>query len=76
MSQEMRDIKWTGKPPVIEIGETVRFSLDGEAMSGTITAVKGRTVRPDGRASERGQVTFSYEDVTGMQLTHTCVGPK
>ena len=76
MSQEMRDIKWNGKPPVIEIGESVRFSLDGEAMSGIITGVKGRSVRADGRAIERGQVTFKYEDVSGMELTHTCVGPK
>lgn len=72
----MRDIKWNGRPPVVEVGEPVRFSLDGEAMVGTITAVKGRTVRPDGKASERGQVTFKYEDVTGMELTHTIVGPK
>ncbi len=76
MSQEMRDIKWSGKPPVIEVGESVRFSLDGEEMTGTITAVKGRTVRADGKAIERGQVTFKYEDVSGMELKHTTVGPK
>lgn len=72
----MRDIKWNGRPPVIEVGEPVKFTLDGEAMSGTITAVKGRTVKADGKAIERGQVTFKYEDVTGMELTHTTVGPK
>jgi hypothetical protein len=72
----MRDIKWNGKPPVIEVGESVRFTLDGEAMTGTITAVKGRTVKADGKAIERGQVTFKYEDVSGMELTHTTVGPK
>jgi hypothetical protein len=76
MSQELRDIKWSGRPPVIEVGETVSFSLDGETSVGTITAVTGRTVRADGKAIERGQVTFTYEDVTGMKLTQTVVGPK
>lgn len=76
MSQELRDIKWNGRPPVVEVGEPVRFSLDGDAMVGTITAVKGRTVKDDGSAIERGQVTFTYEDVTGMALTQTVVGPK
>ena len=76
MSQELRDIKWNGRPPVIEVGESVSFSLDGEAAVGTITAVTGRTVKPDGKAIERGQVTFKYEDVTGMELTQTVVGPK
>ncbi len=76
MSQELRDIKWNGRPPVIEIGETVRFTLDGEAAEGTITAVTGRTVKADGKAIERGQVTFKFEDVTGMELTQTVVGPK
>lgn len=76
MSQELRDIKWNGRPPVVEVGEAVRFSLDGEAMVGTITSVSGRTLKPNGTASERGQVTFKYEDVTGMELSHTVVGPK
>lgn len=76
MSQETRDLRWNGRPPVVEIGETVRFSLDGEAMVGTITAVKGRTTKSDGTAIDRGQVTFKYEDVTGMELTQTVVGPK
>jgi hypothetical protein len=76
MSQEIRDIKWNGRPPALEIGDPVRFSLDGEAMTGTITAVKGRSVREDGKAIERGQITFSYEDVSGLELTHTIVGPK
>lgn len=76
MSQELRDIKWNGRPPVIEVGESVRFSLDGEAMVGTITAVKGRTVAANGKATERGQVTFTYEEVSGLALSHTVVGPK
>jgi hypothetical protein len=73
MSQEFRNIRWNGRPPVIEIDEPVKFSLDGEELSGTITAIKGRTV---GVVKDRGQVTFSYEDVSGMKLTHTTVGPK
>lgn len=72
----MRDIKWNGRPPVIEVGESVRFSLDGEAMVGTITAVTGREVLANGKARERGQITFKYEDVSGLELTHTVVGPK
>jgi hypothetical protein len=76
MSQEFRNIKWNGKPPVIEVNEPVRFQLDGDDMSGTITQVKGRELRPDGSVLKRGQVTFKYEDITGMELTHTTVGPK
>ena len=76
MSQEFRNIKWSGKPPVIEVDAPVQFDLDGEVMSGTIIKVKGRTQRPDGSIDGRGQVTFKYEDVTGMELTHTTVGPK
>ena len=72
----MRDIKWNGRPPVIEVGEPVRFSLDGEAVVGTITAVTGRSVRDDGTAIERGQVTFKYEDISGLEVTQTVVGPK
>lgn len=72
----MRDIKWNGRPPVVEVGEPVRFSLDGEAVVGTITAVTGRTVRSDGTAIERGQVTFKYEDISGLEVTQTVVGPK
>jgi hypothetical protein len=76
VSQELRDIKWNGRPPVVEVGESVRFSLDGEAMVGTITAVKGRTLKADGSAIERGQVTFTYEDITGLETSQTIVGPK
>jgi len=76
MSQEIRDIKWNGRPPALEIGEAVRFTLDGEAMTGVITAVKGRTVSAKGTATERGQVTFEYEETSGLKLSHTVVGPK
>ncbi|MBO9532057.1 MAG: hypothetical protein J7513_03675 [Solirubrobacteraceae bacterium] len=78
MSQEFRNIKWNGtvKAPVIEVDEPVRFSLDGDDMSGTIVKVKGRELGPDGQVLSRGQVTFKYEDITGMELTHTVVGPK
>jgi hypothetical protein len=76
MSQEFRNIRWNGRPPVIEPGEAVRFELDGEEMAGIITSIKGREVAENGKVRERGQVTFSYEDISGMKLKHTTVGPK